>query len=114
MADNNPDLVALAVELGASGNEPIAAVGITGKVTLRGAIKTVFWKNASLLKLGNRPVAPTQADDQFGHVLSMRAETLINQAILADIVRKLNGGDAAAAPIDVAAIRANVIRSLSS
>lgn len=62
--------------------------------------------------LGNRPTPPNQGDNQFGHVLSMRAEGLINQAILQAIVNKLN--DPSSPNIDLDAIRANVIRSLSS
>lgn len=65
------------------------------------------------VRLNGRPTAPASADVLDGHLLSARAEGLINQALLAAIITQLNVGKPADQQISVAKIRANVIRSLS-
>lgn len=108
MAD--ADFETLVAELAAS-NAPITAVGVQGKVTLRQAIANIYWKLSSVLTLAGRPRSPNAGDDQFGHVLSMRAETLVNQAILTAIADRIN--DPSGPLIDVDKIRTDVIRSFS-
>lgn len=75
------------------------------KFTLRGAIGRILWKVNFLLPLANRPVPPTQPDDLYGHVLSLRAEQLVTQAVLTDLAARLG--------TDVATIRKNVLASLN-
>jgi hypothetical protein len=89
-------------ELSASGSTPLLDNDGTA-FTLRGAIGRILWKVNYLLGLLNRPLAPTQSDDLYGHVLSMRAEHLITQAILTDLAARLGS--------DVKTLRANTIAS---
>lgn len=100
----------IARELAAS-DEPITAVGVSKKVTLRGAIANIYWKATSVLTLADRPRAPKEADDQFGHILSIRAEILVNQALLEAIIARIN--DPGAGLIDVTAIREAALKELS-
>lgn len=60
--------------------------------------------DTTVASLDERPHAPTQSDDLLGHLLSLRAEHLVTQAILTDL--------AAALGRDVNAIRASVLGSL--
>jgi hypothetical protein len=80
----------LAKELSASGDQPITVNG--KKVTLREAVAEIAWKSNFRLSVGDkgiqRPVAPDKDDDQYGHVLSARAEGLQNQALLIEIAKK--------------------------
>jgi len=56
--------------------------------TLRQAIASIYWKETHPLTLGNRPVDPKTADDQFGHTLSDRAEQLKTQALVCEIATR--------------------------
>jgi hypothetical protein len=104
------ELTALVKELAASADVEI--VNPEGKtLTLREAVADIFCKERFLLDLKDRPRDPGVKDDQLGHVLSARAEGLINQAILEAIVEKLNASGAVY--IDLAAIRRTVIDSFS-
>lgn len=69
-------------ELSASAGQPLLDNDGT-KFTLRGAVARILWKVNFLLPLTNRPVDPRQADDLYGHVLSMRLEGLRTQALVA-------------------------------
>ena len=91
-------------ELSGSGSQPLLDNDGT-KFTLRGAIGRILWKVNFLLPLKNRPISPNQTDDLYGHVLSLRAENLINQAILTDL--------AAALGRDVKTLRQQVINNLN-
>jgi len=95
-------LQTLLQELAASSSTPLTDNDGT-RMSLRQAIARLLWKENFLLPLTNRPVAPTQPDDQYGHTLSTRAEGLITQAILVDLAARLG--------TDVNAIRAQVIAS---
>lgn len=97
-------LQTLVQELSASGSEPLLDNDGT-KFTLRGAIRRILWKENFLLTLASRPVLPTQPDDQYGHVLSLRAEHLVTQAILVELAGKLG--------VDVVGIRAKVLGGLN-
>lgn len=98
-------LATVAAELSASASE--ALLDPTGTpLTLRGAIKSVLTKVTLPLSLQDRPHTPAQTDDLYGHVLSLRAEQLITQALVTDL--------AAALGRDVTALRANAIASLQS
>lgn len=101
MADN--DLETLVRELGAS-TQPITAVGVSGKVTLRQAIGNVYWKATSVLKLSDRPRDPRQGDDQFGHILSLRAEVQILRGIVTELAK--------AQGVDVKAVTDRVLEAL--
>jgi hypothetical protein len=79
----------LTQELSASGSQPLLDNDGTTKFTLRGAIARILWKVNFLLPLANRPLSPTQADDLYGHVLSLRAEHLITQAVLVNLAARL-------------------------
>jgi len=94
----------LAQELGASASTPLLDNDGT-KFTLRGAIGRILWKVNFLLTLSQRPLPPTQKDDLYGHVLSLRAEHLITQAILTDLAARLG--------TDVTTIRTQVTGSLN-
>jgi hypothetical protein len=94
----------VAQELSASASTPLLDNNGT-PFTLRGAIGRILWKVNFLLPLLNRPVSPNQTDDLYGHVLSMRVEGLITQAILADLAAKAGS--------DVTTLRNNVIASLN-
>ena len=98
-------LAVVAQELSASASDPLLDNDGT-PFTLRGAIKRILWKVNFLLPLSNRPVPPTQKDDLYGHVLSLRAEHLFTQAILADLAARLG--------TDVVAIRNQVTTELNS
>jgi hypothetical protein len=78
----------LTQELAASASEPLLD-NDGSKFTLRGAIGRILWKVNFLLPLSQRPVDPKLKDDLYGHVLSLRAENLITQAILADLASRL-------------------------
>lgn len=91
-------------ELSGSGSQPLLDNDGT-KFTLRGAIARILWKVNFLLPLASRPLPPTQTDDLYGHVLSLRAENLINQAIITDL--------AAALGRDVKTLRQQVIDNLN-
>jgi hypothetical protein len=86
----------LVTELSASGGEPINAsttFGAFQNKTLREAVANVYWKETALLNLLGRPAPAGQADDQFGHVLSIHAIALQCLALITAI--------AEAAKIDV-------------
>src|SRR5579875_2861077 len=68
-------------ELSGSGSQPLLDNDGT-KFTLRGAIGRMLWKLNFLLPLANRPISPPQTDDLYGHLLSLRPEHLLPQAIL--------------------------------
>lgn len=78
----------LVQELSASGSQPLLD-NDGSKFTLRTAIARILWKVNFLLPLKNRPVPPTQADDLYGHVLSLRAEHLFTQAVLVNLAARL-------------------------
>lgn len=113
MADPTPQetFAILMKELSASASSPLDASTPHLKQetrTLRQAIGVILWKCAAALTLsdyGGRPRSPKEADDLFGHVLSMRAEGLITQAILADLAARLG--------TDVKKIRDDAIASWS-
>jgi hypothetical protein len=94
----------LTQELSASGSQPLLDNDGT-KFTLRTAIARILWKVNFLLPLKSRPLPPTQSDDLYGHVLSLRAEHLITQAILTDLAARLG--------TDVTAIRTKVTGSFN-
>jgi hypothetical protein len=94
----------LVQELSASGSQPLQD-NDGSLFTLRGAIARILWKVNFLLPLINRPLPPTQTDDLYGHVLSMRAEGLITQALVTDMAARVGS--------DVATIRANVLANLT-
>jgi len=78
----------LLAELSASGDVPINAsttFGTFGNKTLREAVANVYWKETALLNLLDRPLAAAQADDQFGHVLSIHAIALQCLALITAI-----------------------------
>lgn len=74
------ELLALEVsELSASGDKPInasTAFAAFPDVTAREAWTNTYWKETALLNLLHRPRLAGEADDQYGHVLSTRAEVL--------------------------------------
>lgn len=82
-------LAILIPELSASGQEPILDTDGSTKLSLRQAVSRVFAKITTILTLGQRPLSPTQGDDLYGHILSLRAEQLITQAIVADLAARL-------------------------
>jgi hypothetical protein len=94
----------LTTELSASGSQPLLDNDGT-KFTLRGAFGRILWKVNFLLPLANRPLPPTKLDDLYGHVLSLRAENLINQVIITDL--------AAALGRDVTTLRQQAIASFN-
>jgi len=97
-------LQTLLQEVSASASTPITDNDGT-TMTLREAIIRILWKENFLLPLANRPLPPTQTDDQYGHGLSARAEGLITQAVLVDLAARLG--------TDVAGIRTAVLKSLN-
>ena len=107
---SDTDLTRLAAELSASGAEPIIDPEGTA-LTLRQAVSSVFGKVRTILRLdGDRPRDPRAGDDLYGHVLNTRAEGLITQALVAEIVTKINNPNYQMR--DVQAIRDAVKRSL--
>lgn len=112
MATPQETYAMLVQELSASGDQPLNASTehfAQPNLTLRQAIGLILWKQAASLTLadyGGRPRDPKTSDDMYGHLLSLRAEVLINQAILADLAARMG--------TDVQAIRANVIKELNS
>jgi|JI10StandDraft_1071094.scaffolds.fasta_scaffold691057_3 hypothetical protein len=88
MAENDQDLAAIVRELAATKTTPITAVGVDKPVTLRAAISNVYWKASSVLKLTGRPRDPRVGDDQFGHILSLRAEVLVLRTLVTAMARK--------------------------
>jgi hypothetical protein len=94
----------LTQELAASASDPLLDNDGTTKFTLRQAVKRILWKINFLLPLANRPLPPTQTDDLYGHVLSLRAEHLITQAIITDLAARLG--------TDVKTLRQNVLNGL--
>lgn len=99
-----PDLTAdqvlsyLITQLSASGDTPLTAATNTvpaPNLTLRGAINAILWiTNAAVDMKGTddatgRPFLPTEPDTILGHILSLRAEVLQTQAILADLASSL-------------------------
>lgn len=98
-------LALVAQELSASASTPLLDNDDPGKAfTLRTALGRILWKVNQVLPLTNRPVAPTIKDDCYGHVLNLRAEHLITQAIVTDLAARLG--------TDVNKIRAQVIASI--
>lgn len=77
----------LVAELSASGAVPLVDADGT-HLTLREAVERLLWKETFLLTVADRPVPPTTADDQYGHVLSTHAVALQNQALLAALAAK--------------------------
>lgn len=107
-------LTYLIQELSASGDTPLTAATNTVSapdLTLRGAIQAILWiTNAAVDMKGTddatgRPFPPSAPDTILGHILSMRAEGLITQALIADL--------AAASGRDVTTIIANAKASWS-
>lgn len=93
-------LALLVSELSASGSESLPAEDPTQpNLTLRQAIKAILWKQTFELDLTDRPRDPGLKDDILGHILSLRAEGLITQALVAAV--------AEAAKIDTAKVIAN-------
>lgn len=105
MTTPNEAFTVLLKELSASASDPIVSPD-GGNVTLRGAVKEIYGKTRGWLKLSpDRPRSPKDYDDLFGHVLSIHAEVLINQVIIADLAGRLG--------TDVKALRAAAIASFS-
>lgn len=77
----------LVQELSASGSTPLLDPS-GNRLTLRQAVGWVFTKCSAVLSLSGRPRTPSQADDLYGHILSLRAEQLITQAILAELATR--------------------------
>lgn len=96
-------------ELSASGSKPINASTEghpSNDKTLREAVGLAYWKTNALLPLNDRPRDVKEWDDLFGHILSMRAEQLVTQAILANLAAKLG--------VDVNAVRDATLKGLDS
>jgi hypothetical protein len=110
MATPEETLTTLVQELSASGNTPInpSTTDLAQPdFTLRQAVSRILWKEAAAVNLkGGRPEDPSVADDQLGHVLSLRAEVLILSSIVTDLAARLG--------TDVVTIRNQVIESLKS
>ena len=64
----------------------------------------------TILRLNDRPRDPRAGDDLYGHVLNARAEGLITQALVAEIVTKINNPNYQMR--DVQSVRDAVKRSL--
>ena len=91
-------------ELSASGSVKITTPE-GDNITLREAVEQIYWKERGPHGLeGGRPRHPGKKDDQLGQVLSMRAEGLFTQALVAELARR--------AGVDVKGIYAAVQRSL--
>jgi hypothetical protein len=108
-------LAYLIAELSASGDIPLTASTNTvpaPNLTLRGAINAILWiTNAAVDLQGTgdatgRPFPVSTPDTILGHILSLRAEGLITQAILTDLAASLGR--------DVTTLRANAIASFSA
>jgi hypothetical protein len=95
-ADITPQqlLALLTSELSASGSQPINASTAANpdepNKTLRQAIGEIYWGTQALVDLkgagsayGDRPWPPNVPDNLLGQILSLRAEGLITQALLA-------------------------------
>lgn len=91
-------LTILIQELSASGNTPLTASTKTvpaPELTLRQAVNAILWiTNAAVDMKGTddatgRPFPPNTPDTILGHILSLRAEVLQTQAILADLASSL-------------------------
>lgn len=92
-------LTYLIQELSASGDTALTASTDTvpaPNLTLRSAVQAILWiTNAAVDMKGTdsatngRPFPPTTADTILGHILNMRAEGLITQAIVADLASAL-------------------------
>ena len=67
-------------------------------------------KVRTILRLNDRPRDPRAGDDLYGHVLNARAEGLITQALVAEIVTKINNPNYQMR--DVQSVRDAVKRSL--
>jgi hypothetical protein len=65
----------------------------------------IYWKETTPLTLAHRPLPITQADDQYGHTLSARAEGLVTQALIADLAKRLG--------TNVETVTASVLASLT-
>ena len=94
----------VAQQLAASGDVKLSLPD-GSNVTLREALGVVLWKESAQLRLDGRPVSPTVEDDQYGHVLSTRAEHLVTQALIEELCAKTG--------INTAAIRNRVLGGLS-
>jgi hypothetical protein len=107
MATPQETFATLTQELSASGSVPLLDNDDPAKpFTLRSAIGRILWKVNQILPLNGRPRDPKVKDDLFGHVLSLRAEQLITQAILVDLAAKLG--------VKVDDIRAQVTTGIQS
>jgi hypothetical protein len=83
----------LVAELSASGDLPInasTAFGAFPNKTLREAVANVYWKETALLNLLDRPSHAGVADDQYGHILSIHALLIQNQALLTALCEAAN------------------------
>jgi len=92
-------LAQVANELSASAAQPLPDPN-GNPLTLRGAVAAVLTKVTLPLRLNDRPRTPTQNDDLYGHILSLRAEQLQTQALVEALCK--------AASIDVDSIKAAV------
>jgi hypothetical protein len=112
MATTQETYAVLLQELSASGDQPLNASTphfTQPDLTLRQAIGLILWKQAASLTLadyGGRPRDPKTSDDMYGHLLSLRAELLITQAIVTDLAARLG--------TDVQKIRADVVKELNT
>lgn len=91
-------LTTLIQELSASGQTPLTAATKTvpaPNLTLRQAVQAILWiTNAAVDMKGTddaagRPFPPSASDTILGHILSLRAEVLQTQAIVADLAAAL-------------------------
>jgi hypothetical protein len=73
--------------------------------TLGQMASAIYWKETTPLTLAHRPLPITQADDQYGHTLSARAEGLVTQALIADLAKRLG--------TNVETVTASVLASLT-
>lgn len=86
--DSDP-IYQLAQELSASQSSPLTAPDGKTQLTLREAVSFILEKTTRSLTLHNRPVQPTLPDDLYGHILSLRAEQLQTQALIAALCQHL-------------------------
>lgn len=102
-------------ELSASASTPLTASTDTvpaPNLTLREAVNAILWVTNAAVDMagtgsanGPRPWSPTIPDTILGHVLSLRLEGLITQAIVTELAAK--------AGVDVVTIRQQVVASLN-